>query len=269
MHKLALPKFPLKYLVPSAFTLAALIAAFLSIISSFKPLGFGNSDNLIMAAQLIMLAMILDGIDGIVARALHATTSFGAELDTFVDFLGFAVAPAALLLAINGRVGSGPIANYLLPCLIVTLGATRLARFRVNDTLRGQDGYTGLPITVNAAWIALVIFISRVYLPTSQGYTYEKFTPVFYLIIAGLITLQVSNVHYPKPVKNVFMFLPWTVIVAFLWLLRPQLAAIMAFGMVLLGVGFVIWPLYALSNGRKPFPFKHRKYKFLRKNRHN
>ena len=111
-----------------------------------------------VAAQLIMLSMILDGLDGNLARLLKGTSQFGAELDTYVDMTSFGVAPA--LLAYLVVLKDFGFLGMLLASSIVLSGVIRLSRFRVIDPYRGQRGYQGLPITVNAIWLNTGISIS-------------------------------------------------------------------------------------------------------------
>src|SRR3989338_6918917 len=78
------------------------------------------------AAQWILLAMILDGLDGHLARGLNATSKFGAELDTYVDLTAFGVAPAVLIYeksALSGYRAAG----LFLSLTTVILGVIRLA----------------------------------------------------------------------------------------------------------------------------------------------
>ena len=101
-----------RQLIPSLFTLAAMLAGFLSILVTIQgmvaqaeivaPAGAHRAAELFRwAALLIMLAMILDGLDGNIARWLHGESDFGAELDTYVDLTAFGIAPAILVFAVT------------------------------------------------------------------------------------------------------------------------------------------------------------------------
>ena len=70
-----------------------MLAGFLSILVTFEGMHMARPDLYSSAAQLIMLAMILDGLDGNVARMLKGESDFGAELDTYVDMTAFGIAP--------------------------------------------------------------------------------------------------------------------------------------------------------------------------------
>ncbi len=189
----------MRAVVPTLFTVGALVAGFLSIIQS----ALGQFQ---MAAQLIMLSLILDGIDGKLARALKASTPFGAELDTFVDYLSFGVAPA--LLAYLAALHEMGTVGFLLPILLAVSGAMRLSRFRTADPQRGQGGFTGLPITVAGGWIAMAVYLDR-----SDWLFFEEFSlqrgPVAAVVWGSSLVfglLQVSNVRYPKSSKNALVF---------------------------------------------------------------
>ena len=151
-------------IVPSLVTLSALFFGFASILATLESMRLGTPHLLARSAQYIMLALILDGLDGNLARWLKGTTDFGAELDTFVDFTAFGAAPAVLIYAVMLQ-GASPCWRIILPALIVFSGALRLSKFRLKDPLRGQGGFIGLPITVNSSWIALSAFAALVLRP--------------------------------------------------------------------------------------------------------
>lgn len=118
---------------------------------SFLALGAGvgsilavGSGNWLLGGQLILVSLILDGLDGTLARLLRGQSSFGAELDTFVDVTSFGIAPAVLLYFYpNGGLQAVPVWGVLLAVVYVMSGTARLARFRVVDPYRGQRGFWG------------------------------------------------------------------------------------------------------------------------------
>ena len=124
-------------------------------------------------------------------------------------------------------------------------GVVRLARFKVKDPLRGQGGYAGLPITANAAWVALFVFVTLTVSPDgallSEG-------PVALTFLAGIlifIVLQVTNLRYPKPTKYAFLFLPSMVLVILFCTLHPRYARVIAYVILALGLAYVfIGPLF-------------------------
>lgn len=239
-----------RQMIPSIITLGAMLAGFLSIVYVVQGVKAGPevTNEFGIAARLIMLAMILDGIDGNVARWLKGTSEFGAELDTYVDMTAFGLAPAILIFAVAMKAGTPDWIRVLLPSAVALSGVVRLARFKVADPLRGQGGYGGLPITANAGWVALFVFISQVphtgkvdLFSLQQGW----FATVFLVGILIFISLQVSNVRYPKPTKKAALFIP-CVILVFLFVLLPKDYSIwVAVVMLMLGLAYAIaGPMY-------------------------
>jgi len=233
-----------RQVVPTAITLAAMLAGFLSILLTFEGMRMNHPNLYRLAAWLIMLAMILDGLDGNMARLLKGSSDFGAELDTYVDLTAFGIAPAILIFAVTLQT-KDPIWRVLLPSAVALSGVVRLARFKVKDPLRGQAGYAGLPITANAGWVALLVFIS-------QTPPYDRFSlnqgPVAALFLVGIfvfIVLQVTNLRYPKPSKKLAVFIPCVVLVALLWYLSHRPAVRVAVAMIILGIVYTgIGPLF-------------------------
>ena len=205
-------------------TLSALFFGFASILSTIEAMRLGAPALLARSAQYIMLALILDGLDGNVARWVKGTTEFGAELDTFVDFLAFGVAPAALLYVILIH-GPSPFWRTILPSAVFFSGALRLSRFRLKDPLRGQGGFIGLPITVNSSWIALAAFAAQIMYPEEHILVTGPVSIVFQFLILVMISLQLSNLRYPKPSNKVRFFAPAVLVVLLLWILSETYAA--------------------------------------------
>jgi CDP-diacylglycerol--serine O-phosphatidyltransferase len=224
-----------RQIIPTIITLMAMLSGAYSILLTLD-------QHYLMAALLIMLAMVLDGLDGNVARWIKGTSEFGAELDTYVDMTAFGLAPAILIY----KVAHFHNADWRLPmtAMIILSGVCRLARFKVNDPLRGQAGYCGLPITASAGWTAVFVFLSE-----SQGGFFQMDRgPVSAVFLVGMlimITLQVSNVRYPKPTKVKWMFFPSVLLVAALFVPGDVVAPKASFVLIFLGVAYVVLgPLY-------------------------
>ncbi len=205
-------------IVPNLFTLGAMVAAVLSILHAVD----GRP---VAAAQLIMLALAFDGLDGNVARWCRGSTTFGAELDTFVDIVAYGVAPAVLsyelVMKDHGAWGVAFV------CLTVMSGALRLARFRVVDPFRGQHGYLGLPITVNAGWVAMFAIMDGA--GTLGGGALNlaagPLAAIVWSCSAVFLFLQVSNVHYGKPTKAPVFFAAGLIMILMLFLKQEVMAA--------------------------------------------
>ena len=220
--------------IPTVITLLAMLCGFFSMLLAIE-----GEQNFLLAAQFIMLAMVLDGLDGNVARLMKGTSPFGAELDTYVDLTAFGLAPAMLIyqVALQRHVDW----RILMTSLVVLSGVIRLARFKVHDPERGQKGYCGLPITASAGWVAIFVMLSetRVFSVIFQlGYG-----PVGVVFLAGvlvMITLQVSNVRYPKPTKNPVIFIPCVIFVLLLFFKDSIVAPLAALVILLFGVVYVV-----------------------------
>ena len=204
--------------IPCACTILALCAGVWSILASAQ-------GRFLLGARLIFVSLVLDGLDGILARLLRGQSDFGGELDTFVDITSFGIAPAVLLYFHDGGLSSVPVWGLVLACLIVVSGASRLSRFRVVDPYRGQRGYLGLPITAAAAFAATTVIAiqgaDRLPAAWNRGWLSLGSGPLAVCFWAGLLLmlwLQVSRVRYGKPTKNPKLLVPFLVCVVALFI---------------------------------------------------
>jgi len=108
------------YILPNLFTTAGLFAGFFSIIQA-------TQSNFSSAAVAIFVAMIMDGLDGRIARWTNTTSDFGREYDSLADVIAFGLAPA--LLMYSWLFGSMGKAGWIIAFLFVAGAAMRLARF--------------------------------------------------------------------------------------------------------------------------------------------
>ena len=237
-----------RQIIPSAVTIMAMLVAFISILVTFQGMQ-GRHDLFRTSALLIMLAMILDGLDGNLARWLNGHSEFGSELDTYVDMTAFGIAPAILIFAVTLKEDMNPIWRAILPSAVALSGMVRLARFKAKDLFRGQSGYSGLPITANAAWVSLFVYISQT--PPTDRFSLREgwFATIFLFGITMFIVLQVTNLRYPKPTKKLSLFTPCVVLVLLLilscFLKLKLLGLIVSLAMITLGLGYVIFgPLF-------------------------
>jgi CDP-diacylglycerol--serine O-phosphatidyltransferase len=222
----------IRQLVPLFFTIAAMLAGFGSVLMSAE-------GRLTAAAQLIMLSMILDGLDGTMARRLRATSPFGAELDTFVDFSSFGVAPA--MLAWKAALHQFGWWGFVVVAVIVVAGASRLARFRIVDPFRGQRGYLGLPITANAGWVAMSVFLVETGVIQEEWFTLAAGPMAAFVWGVSIIMcgLEVSHVHYGKPTKDPIVQIICIPLVVLLFVEQTHIAAAAALAMLIYGFTYV------------------------------
>ncbi|HIJ31896.1 MAG TPA: CDP-diacylglycerol--serine O-phosphatidyltransferase, partial [Gammaproteobacteria bacterium] len=142
------------YLLPNLFTTAALFAGFYAIISAINGL-FAN------AAAAIFVAMVLDGLDGRVARMTNTESEFGAQYDSLSDMLSFGMAPA-LVVYLWGLTTLGKFG--WLAAFIYTAGAAlRLARFNTQVGISDKRYFQGLPSPASAAVIAGMVWVAGDY----------------------------------------------------------------------------------------------------------
>ena len=222
---------PARQVLPCLCTFAALAAGVGSLLAA-------GAGSYLLSAQLILVSLILDGLDGTLARLLHGQTDFGAELDTFVDITSFGIAPAVLLYFYPNGLQNVPIWGLALACLYVMSGASRLSRFRVVDPYRGQRGYLGLPITTAAGFVAAYLIgmesVDGSGLPISL--TGGPLAVGFWCVLLAMLALQVSHIRYSKPTKNPKVLIPFMGCVVMLFI--PAVAIVSAGVMFAYGVWF-------------------------------
>jgi len=137
------------YLLPNLFTTAALFAGFYAIIAAIK----GNFE---IACIAIFLAMILDGLDGRVARMTNTQSAFGAEYDSLADMASFGLAPSLVVyqwsLIHMASMGStwGKL-GWLAAFIYTASAALRLARFNTQVGIADKRFFHGLPSPAAAA----------------------------------------------------------------------------------------------------------------------
>jgi CDP-diacylglycerol--serine O-phosphatidyltransferase len=176
---------PLRLLIPNLITLLALCAGLTAIRMALE----GKID---IAVYLILLAAILDSMDGRIARLLKGTSKFGAELDSLADFVSFGAVPA-LVLYLWGMNQAGPF-GWIAVLVFSICGALRLARFNVqiddpNKPAWMANYFTGVPIPAGAILLLLPIYIERSGLPNVMS---PPLVATIYTIVIAL--LMVSKV---------------------------------------------------------------------------
>ena len=138
------------YVLPNLFTTAALFCGFFAIVQAMK----GNYEP---AAIAIFVAMVLDGLDGRVARLTHTQSAFGAEYDSLSDMVSFGVAPALVTydwaLKDLGRLG------WIAAFIYCAGAALRLARFNSSAEATDKRFFQGLPSPAAAALVAGFVWV--------------------------------------------------------------------------------------------------------------
>ena len=170
--------------------MANLFFGFWAIVSAFN-------GNFKWAGYFILLAGVLDMLDGRIARLSNTGTKFGAELDSLVDVISFGIAPALVMYFLEFRV-TGKF-GWVVSYLYVVAAALRLARYNVQSHSKPHSNwFTGLPSPAAGMTLAM-------YYPFSQTAGYR--TSIAYLdfqhegltvLVLLLAALMVSSVKYPR-----------------------------------------------------------------------
>ena len=138
------------YIVPNAITTAALFCGFYAIVMAMN-LNFEN------ASIAIFAAMILDSLDGRVARMMNAQSEFGAQYDSLSDMVSFGAAPALVIYEWSLR-GMGRL-GFIAAFVYCAGGALRLARFNTNIEVIDKRYFQGLPSPAAAAIVAGFVWL--------------------------------------------------------------------------------------------------------------
>ena len=231
------------YLLPNLFTTLALFAGFYAIVQ-------GMNHDFEHAAIAIFVAMVLDGLDGRVARLTNTQSAFGAQYDSLADMVSFGAAPALVMYewALRGMGRLGWIAAFV-SCAGAAL---RLARFNTMLDVADKHWFTGLPSPAAAALVAGFVWIVDDYAldPASIRWWAWGVT-----LFAGLT--MVSNVPFYSfktiNLRKSVPFLAIFLIVMSFALLSYQPATVLFAGFVGYGLsGYVGWAWLAVRQRRAP-----------------
>lgn len=189
------------YILPNLITTGSLFAGFYAIIEAIH----GNFE---VAALAVLVSLILDGLDGRVARMTQSASNFGVQYDSLADLVAFGVAPALIVyfwaLQPYGRYG------WVAAFLFVVCGALRLARFNVQIGEIDPRYFNGLPIPAAATMVAMTILMYH---------ELGEWASTRHGVIVGMIYilsfLMVSNIKYYSFKKfELFQRKPFPVLVA-------------------------------------------------------
>lgn len=200
------------YALPTLFTAGNIFLGFLAIVRSIQGALFGASGHLgnnpqfEEAAKAIGLAVVLDGLDGRIARLTNTVSDFGREMDSLADVIAFGIAPAVLAFtwgvqfAVAGGFLPDHRAGYFFVFLYLLCGAARLARFNVqthpvpkNPGRPDRKYFVGLPIPAAAAIVAAIVYASD-----SVPLQWWILSAVWLALLALLSFLMVSTWRYPS-----------------------------------------------------------------------
>lgn len=226
------------YLLPNLFTTGALFSGFYAIVA-------GMNHDFSAAAIAIFVAMILDGLDGRVARMTGTESAFGAEYDSLSDMVSFGVAPALVafswMLKDLGQVG------WIVAFIFVAGAALRLARFNVLVGTADKKWFTGLPSPAAAAVVAALVWVLH---DTRFDALWPQVLVAFVIAAVGL--LMVSNVRYYSfkdiDLKNRVPFVVLLAVVLILAIIAIDPATMLLLLFIAYGASGPLYAVFAKPN---------------------
>lgn len=225
------------YLLPNLFTTGALFSGFYAIVQAMN-------NQFEHACIAIFISMVLDGLDGRVARLTHTQSEFGAEYDSLADMVSFGVAPALVMyewtLRSLGKLG------WMAAFVYCVSAALRLARFNTQLEVADKRYFQGMPSPAAAAlvmglvWIVIdtrihleppiltwvawgftlfagITMVSNIRFHSFKGFNFRKSVTFWHLLLLVLFFLLVS---YNPPVVLFGVFVMYSLSGYVLWLWR-------------------------------------------------
>jgi CDP-diacylglycerol--serine O-phosphatidyltransferase len=176
-------KIPLRLLVPNFFTVLSLCAGLTAIRMAIE-------QRYELALALVVVAALLDGVDGRLARALKAQSKFGAELDSLADFVNFGVAPTVLVY-VWGLAGLSRGFGWIVALVFALAMGLRLARFNsmidVEKPKWQTNYFTGMPAPAGAIVVLLPLYLDGLALFDVRAWTWVI---AFYMLAMALLLVS-------------------------------------------------------------------------------
>lgn len=237
-------KFKGIYLLPNLFTIGALFAGFYAIVAATK--GFFE-----IAAIALFIAMLLDNLDGRVARLTKTQSDFGAQLDSLSDMVAFGVAPA-LIVYHWSLMGLGKI-GWLISFFYTATAALRLARFNSQLNVTDKAYFKGLPAPVAAAVVVGFVWNCAEFELSGKMAFISTITAV---ITSTAAALMISNVRYYSfktiDFKGKVPFLWALLIVILLIVIVLEPAKVLFFGCLIYAVSGIVLTFYKKRRHSSP-----------------
>jgi CDP-diacylglycerol---serine O-phosphatidyltransferase len=173
------------FILPSLFTVGNIFCGYYAILASMR-------GNYAQAAHAIGLAIILDSLDGFIARLTNTTSGFGLQLDSLADVITFGIAPS--ILALSWGLSAAESRLALVAAFTFTIcGAMRLARFNIQAG--SLKHFVGLPIPAGGGAIAAIVHFFEVPVATPLGANIMV-AVVFFLSLLMISTIRYSSLKY-------------------------------------------------------------------------
>lgn len=232
------------FLLPSAFTIGNIFFGFFAMILALR-------GRFLWAAGCILIAAVVDNLDGRIARMTGTESDFGREFDSLADVITFGATPALVAhlwgLSIWSRLG------WLVPLYFVVCCATRLARFNVQTVRADKRFFVGLPCPAAAGGIACILLVA----PQVEGRRWLLVGMAVALLLLG--TLMVSTFRYWsfksldfRQPHSYRMALPLAAMILVLALYPEAFLPVMAMAYALSGP--ILWLANRAGIGRVPSP---------------
>ena len=175
--------------VPSVFTVMNMVCGYVAIVMS-------GSDQFVAAGWFIILAALLDTVDGFVARMTNAASRFGIELDSLSDLVSFGAAPAYLVYKF-GLEDVGEVKGIILSSMLMIGSGLRLARFNIGVLGYRKNSFSGLPTPAQALTVAgFVLWMSAE--PFLNSYHLQNALILLTIVLAVLMVSRVNYGALPK-----------------------------------------------------------------------
>lgn len=169
-----------RYAIPNAVTVGNMFCGFIAIM-------YASSGRLEKAVFAVLIAILLDGLDGRVARRLNATSKFGVEFDSFSDVVSFGLAPAVMMYHWAFQLSADEF-GVAVTFLYALCAASRLARFNIAS--ENLKSFTGMPTPGAAAFIVAIVL--------SAPYAHDSYAVVVLATVALVVSayLMVSTIEF-------------------------------------------------------------------------
>ena len=228
-----------RYLLPNILTLAGVCLG----ISSIK---FAIDGNYTLAVTFILLASILDALDGRIARLIKGTSEFGKELDSLTDFVSFGIAPVFILyfweLKNYGKLGWAIALIYSVCCVI------RLARFNLTKVDKDQEWkinfFEGIPSPAGGLLILMPLIYELTELNIS--FNFKNLTPyltvlIAFLLVSKLTTLSLKKISIPPKATVFILLMIGTIFISLLFYTFETLLCFGAIYLISIPISFFIY----------------------------
>ena len=234
-----------RYLLPNILTLAGVCLG----ISSIK---FSIDGNYSLAVTLILIAAILDALDGRIARLIKGTSEFGKELNSLTDFVSFGIAPAFILYfwELNNYGKLGLITLIFSVCCVLRLARFNLTKIETSEEWK-NNFFEGIPSPAGG----LLILMPLIYELTNLNFDFDvkKVVPYFTILVAIMLVSKVPTLSFKRisisPKTTVFLLLGIGLV--FISLLFYTLETLLAFGSIYLISIPISVVLFRLQNKKK------------------